>query len=228
MADGLYLTPEDRDKLDAMYRSQRPPHAHPTPEDHHHLSPEVYVARPAKDPDTGDPGSIPALETGTSNDFPGCWPCDIYQIVLSSDEDHDWELQAITNLNFPVYNLTKTAISSDWILVVRDKGGSWIAAVRQTVQMAWGTTTAAVASGDASFRVSGLTPADGSTWGGSGNCYVSNNPNGWKLASGANVLLMYGYCSTGMDSNTAHNNDSTTTNAPSGWNWRMLDGPWTC
>jgi hypothetical protein len=96
-------------------------------------SPEVYVAK-VKD----NPGSIPALKLKDTDDYdhPGCAMCDVYQIMPSSSSE-DWDLVPISGLGFPVYNLTTIDIGDDWLLVVRDKSGRWIAAV-PTEAKHWG------------------------------------------------------------------------------------------
>ena len=102
--------------------------------------------------------------------------------------------------------------------------GRWVKG-NQT-PMAWGTTTTAVATGDASFNVSSVDYFDGTTWPGSGNLFVSNVPDAWKASSVQVLKLVYCHCSA--DSNAAHNADGTTTNAPAGWNWHPYDAVWTC
>jgi hypothetical protein len=89
--------------------------------------------------------------------------------------------------------------------------------VSPQVRLAWGTTTAAVAPGDATFTVSSPIPMDGSTWPGSGNLTVVND--GYRIGSGVKGKIVY--CADGS-STGGHNYDGTE-NADCGWNWHPID-----
>lgn len=89
-------------------------------------TPEVYIAlTPA--------GGIPALTvlpgTGTGGyDQPGVAECNIYQARFIGGSPLTPEIVPVPNVSRLVYNLSTTAIGGDvWILLVRDKYGSWIA-----------------------------------------------------------------------------------------------------
>jgi hypothetical protein len=128
MADAYLLSEEDRSKLQklmgehgmSVVRHQPPPPIGG--------SPEVYVAKVQDDPDTGDPGSIPALIQAGNDDYdhPGCAVCNIYQI-MPSDSSEDWDLVPISSFSFPVYNVSANGVGSDWLLVIRSKSGHWLA-----------------------------------------------------------------------------------------------------
>lgn len=89
------------------------------------MSPEVYIALP---PDSGIPGLDSAASgSGSDNpptegDRPGSAICSIYRII-------NGELRPIPGLTKRVYNLSETAIESDWITVHREKTGIWLASV---------------------------------------------------------------------------------------------------
>lgn len=127
MADPLYfLNKEDRDALQAMltvFRQRRLNVPSRNIPDLPGRSSDTYIAIPS----TSD--GVPALtsggEIGTANtDTPGFAECDIYQIVDIGDG-----LPTIESVEFRVlvYNLSQTAIAQDWIVVTRDRFGSWLA-----------------------------------------------------------------------------------------------------
>lgn len=89
------------------------------------MAPEVYIALPPAD---GIPGldSI-TVGSGTDNppaegDRPGHAECNIYRIV-------DGELKLVSGLTRTVYNLSESTIEQDWILIERDKFGTWVPVV---------------------------------------------------------------------------------------------------
>lgn len=89
-------------------------------------APEVYIAKTP-------PGGIPALSqatatgtgTGTdTTDTPGYANCDIYRIQLYGDVP---ELEPVGGLFRRVYNVAGDLVpGNQWIVVVRDKFGSWL------------------------------------------------------------------------------------------------------
>lgn len=86
----------------------------PSQEDDPHFSPDVYVAKPQ------DVGGIPARV----DDVPGTALCDIYRLSLNGTDEMELEQ---TGYAVPVYNLSTTAVSQEYIQVHRDKYGTWLA-----------------------------------------------------------------------------------------------------
>jgi hypothetical protein len=91
------------------------------PEDSIHAAPEVYIARVV--------GSIPALTqnavtgTGTGSaaiDTPGSLSCNIYRINSSGKTEP-------IGIARTIYNLSRRAFTGEWVPVVRDKSGKWLA-----------------------------------------------------------------------------------------------------
>lgn len=87
----------------------------PGPIDDTHQAPEVYVALV---PEEGLP-ALQRLGTGTTEqdgDTPGSVVCEIFRLI-------DGRLQSIGR-SFPIYNLGGD-VSHGWVLVQRDKFGTW-------------------------------------------------------------------------------------------------------
>lgn len=91
------------------------------------LVPEVYVARVPS-------GGIPALVgsgdesvlIGRDGDIPGYADCDIYRILQTGSRP---KLRKVSFVPKKVFNLSTDAINSiPWIITLRDKFGSWLAA----------------------------------------------------------------------------------------------------
>lgn len=89
-------------------------------------SPEVYIAKLTE--------NIPALElsgevgtgTGTATfDIPGSAACDIYRVVPHPSGESYLEL--VTGFNKTVYNVAPVAIHAGYVVIKREKYGSWIA-----------------------------------------------------------------------------------------------------
>ena len=137
MPDKLYgLTEKDReqvqDLVDGFERKwgNVPGHSVPVLDDP--MAPEVYIARtPA--------GGIPALTegvgtgTGTGSgcdyDEPGYATCPIYRILPptgTGSHDCDHHIEPVNGLTRTVFNLSSSSVAGNsWVLVVRDKWGSW-------------------------------------------------------------------------------------------------------
>lgn len=109
-----------------------------------HQAPEVYVAKPylavgeSAGTATGDDAIIPALTEPSSTaagsyPVPGKAKCVIYQVI--EDEQHSPQLRPIcgeankTECFRWVYNVSPSAISSQYFPVMRDKYGRWLAMV---------------------------------------------------------------------------------------------------
>ena len=133
MPEGYLLSEADLQKLRKLLSEHGMSRVQPQPNETLPGTPEVYVAKVKT-----DPGSIPALTPKDSDayDHPGCAMCDIYQIMLNSSDG--WDLVPISGMAFPVYNLTTTEIGDDWLLVVRDKSGKWVATVSGGDAVRWG------------------------------------------------------------------------------------------
>lgn len=152
MAKSFVLSEEDRqyliNKLDDLIKdkvgSLRNPDRKVT-QNQLRYSPEVYIAKP---PAAG----IPPLEradtvgtavpgTGTGQyDRPGYANCDIHRILLDSEDIP--EIRPVANLKArPVYNLSTSRLTSDWVPVHRTKYGKWIVK-RDTTTIRLGEITA--------------------------------------------------------------------------------------
>lgn len=133
MAQDIYgLTKADIEFLKALKRAhdgnrQNPPSARVGYDgfDECPQAPEVYIALvpsggiPANE---GDPELLPG--TGTELDFqqgdtPGHADCQIYRIINGVLHSCDFTKR--------VYNLSEAAIDQQWVTIVRDKWGQWIA-----------------------------------------------------------------------------------------------------
>ncbi len=85
-------------------------------------APEVYIAITPVD-------GIPAIDAFV----PGSAECDVYRILLNEvgtadPPETEPGLELVDGVTRTVYNLTESAIIGEsWVLVVRDKFGSWIA-----------------------------------------------------------------------------------------------------
>lgn len=74
-------------------------------------------------------GSGTIAGTGTfEQDVPGSALCDLWQIV-PDDDSNFYQLVPITTQKERVFNLTTSKITQQWVTIVRDKFGSWIAQV---------------------------------------------------------------------------------------------------
>jgi hypothetical protein len=146
MADGYLLSEYDRQVLQKLLDDHGMSKIQHTPQEAVLGAPEVYVAKVQ-----ASPGSIPALVkagSGENYDHPGYASCDIYQI-LPGVESENWDLTPISGLSYPVFNLSTSEISDDWILVIRSKSGYWIASTSiQGYDRITGLTTAAVTGGN--------------------------------------------------------------------------------
>jgi hypothetical protein len=101
---------------------QNPPIAK-TSDDLGAQSPEVYVALP---PSGGIPG-LTRVGTDTdpdpaAGDTPGSATCDIYKLKKDGT-------LTIAFKDRKIYNFAETSVNFDWILVTRDKFGTWWAIV---------------------------------------------------------------------------------------------------
>lgn len=136
-----YLTNDDVRKLRELYRwvKDKPGFSSYGPgrggrldnvEHEETTAPELYVARTP-------PSGIPALEetgTGTDglDDEPGYAECEVYQLL---DDDQDSPRLYLTGNQKRVYNITTITIPGDeWILVARDKWGSWYVVTGQAAE----------------------------------------------------------------------------------------------
>jgi len=147
MADGYLLSEGDRQRLQKLIDDHGMTRIQHVAQDAVLGAPEVYIAKVQS-----TPGSIPALtEAGEGESYahPGYAPCDIYQI-LPGVESANWDLTPISKLSFPVFNLSTSEITDDWILVIRSKSGHWIASTSSTAgfDRITGLTTAAVTGGN--------------------------------------------------------------------------------
>lgn len=140
---------------DMLQSSQRPLTNNQFRDGDDSMSPEVYIALP---PDSGIPGLDSAASgSGSDNpptegDRPGSAICSIYRII-------NGELRPIPGLTKRVYNLSETAIESDWITVHREKTGIWLASVgggssAAEVVIKRGKTTDSIAIGARHFLTS--------------------------------------------------------------------------
>lgn len=154
MAKHAYvLTDDDMDVLRRLVRRERDRRVgssgRHTPEAEIGTAPETYIARtplggiPAltepTDTDLGT-GSDADIGTGTGTArvevLPGYADCDIYQILVDP-YDNIPEIQPC-GFTITVFNLTSVALAShSWILITRDKFGSWI--VTNTLGLNYGT-----------------------------------------------------------------------------------------
>lgn len=96
-------------------------------------------------------------------------------------------------------------LSKDGILVVVGGGSE--------PRFAWATTSAAVATTDATFTATDIVPCDGSTWSGDDPLTVNNDPaaassNGFEFDISVVIKIMYCKNPTGTD-----------------WGWHAFDGP---
>jgi hypothetical protein len=161
MAGTYLLSKEDRSKLQKLIKEHDMSRVNHRGQDSTPISPEVYIAK-VQD----DPGSIPALKPAGADDYdhPGCAVCDIYQI-MPSDSSENWDLMPISNFSQPVYNLSSSGIGKDWLLVIRDKAGRWIACVGGGgIKHCNATLSAALNSNDDTGTVDGLEMLDGSNF----------------------------------------------------------------
>ena len=130
MAKAYYLTDEERKLLQHFFTKQRQqlaswkPNADPMMEEHQEfLAPEVYIART---PNAGIPAMYEGQLTGTgtlapTDDVPAYATCQIWKVSYPN-------LIKVTDLTRKVYNLFTEDIPGDsWILVARDKFGTWVA-----------------------------------------------------------------------------------------------------
>lgn len=113
------LTEKDRDLLrrviDREQRRNSNPHARPrTNADTDFMAPEVYLAK-------APTGGIPAR----LGNAPGSVECDIYKIVEGA--------LVTTEFSKTVYNLGEEIEEETWVVVVRDKYGSWIVLSRTEI-----------------------------------------------------------------------------------------------
>jgi len=110
-----------RGLLDRVQGSRRNPEGRPDTTVDDHQAPEVYVAKTPS-------GGIPALDVESSTSYPGVAQCNIYKLSPSSDSSETAVLLQVEGLRKWVRNLTESDIAgSSWVLVVREKFGSWIA-----------------------------------------------------------------------------------------------------
>lgn len=85
------------------------------------MAPEVYIALP---PSGGIPGLASAASgSGTDNpptegDQPGTAICNVYRVAGG-------KLKLVPGLTKTVHNLSESEIDQDWILIERDKFGTW-------------------------------------------------------------------------------------------------------
>jgi len=154
MADGYLLSEADRQKLQQLINDRGTTRIQHIAQDTILGAPEVYIAKVQS-----DPGSIPALVKageGESYDHPGYASCDIYQIHPGI-ESANWDLTPISKLSFPVFNLSTSEITDDWILVIRSKSGYWIASTSiQGYDCITGLTTAAVTDGNTAITIDNI------------------------------------------------------------------------
>lgn len=132
----IYLSDNDAKLLRDLIARERQRYGGPTPLRSAELiipnAPETYIAFPD---DTIEALSDATAYTGTSPaeyDVPGYGIATIYQIV--HDYVADPSLHTIDSKAY-VYNLSKSEISRDWVLVTRDKMGHWIAIPTATSEL---------------------------------------------------------------------------------------------
>lgn len=116
----------------------RPPTERSWDETEDHQAPEVYVAKPQTSAGipalleasigvgTGSPIGTGTLDSGSTYDEPGKAECDIYQILVDGTSG-DPELHPVTEFSHIVHNITKSALSQDWVQIHRTKYGKWLA-----------------------------------------------------------------------------------------------------
>jgi hypothetical protein len=159
MADGYLLSEGDRQRLQKLIDDHGMTRIQHVAQDAVLGAPEVYIAKVQS-----TPGSIPALtEAGEGESYahPGYAPCDIYQI-LPGVESANWDLTPISKLSFPVFNLSTSEITDDWILVIRSKSGHWIASTSTPgFDRITGLTTAAVETTDGTFEIYNISVVKG-------------------------------------------------------------------
>lgn len=199
MAKGYALTESDRQAIQELItrgksggdstRPKKPKSKLPD-----YKTPEVFIAKAV-----GGTGGITALEVQESgNDFAGYGVCNIFQIIPNWDTG-DYEIQPVGSSEEVVFNLSQDTIGEEgYFLVCRDKFGRWIIpAATTSTRFAWATTTAAVASTDATFSVKSVVMCDGSSYDGDGSTasapYLSvyNNPFHFGIAADTRGLITY-------------------------------------
>lgn len=133
MADAYLLSEEDRNKLRKLMGEHGASGIVHQPQEKIQSAPDVYIAKVKT-----DPGSIPALTPKGDDDYdhPGMAMCDIYQVTYNSSLSK-YDLVPISGLRFPVFNLTKGDIGDDWLLVIKDKSGRWVASAGGAVATSW-------------------------------------------------------------------------------------------
>lgn len=129
MADGYYLSESDRQILNELIRDYRSrssttsTRAVQRPE--YYANADIYLART---PDTG----IPALTeaTGASNyDTPGSATCYIYKVSTDGTTGES-SIKPVDQTRRKVFNVSHEDIGGNrWIVVVKDKFGSWFATI---------------------------------------------------------------------------------------------------
>jgi hypothetical protein len=100
-------------------------------------SPDIYVAKAPE-------GGIAALVPKGADDYdhPGFAVCQIYQIMPSNASGESWDLQPMSGMDVPVFNLSGIPIDEDcWMVVVRSKEGMWLCAGQLTPPAIPGTGT---------------------------------------------------------------------------------------
>lgn len=148
MVQGRFISEADYQTLQRMlrwWRRQENRRANLEPDQELPTAPEVYIAFPPGDTDPL-PALDPATGVGTDTKYrPGSADCYIYRIL---EDDLGPYLQQVGSETITVYNITPfPIIDHEWILVKRDKWGSWIADLGQGAVYT-GKTTAAHALND--------------------------------------------------------------------------------
>jgi hypothetical protein len=190
MTDYYMLSNEDRNLIKQRLGSRLPV----DPSDSSRYSSEVYIA---KVPSGGIPALVPAAGTAAGEyDKPGFEVCDVYQVSYA-DSGTEFELTPISGLSYPVLNLQESEIAEGWILVVKEKGGKWVACVSGgdpnpdhwgvlQSDLAYGETTSVVLDVDSTI-VTGVkapkVPYDG-YFPSQGNCLIRYIDGDWYLVLG--------------------------------------------
>jgi len=94
-----------------------------------HQAPEVYIAYPQESsgiPELAHVGSVSGSGTTmvAPRDMPGKARCDIFKITR---DDQGNPVLVPIQKSVTVYNLTTSQLDQDWLVVVRDKSGNWLA-----------------------------------------------------------------------------------------------------
>lgn len=132
MADAYVLSQSDVERLREVVRQvlgERMSNPVVSRRQDRSAAPEVYVARTPT-------GGIAALQsdvgTGTGDpslDQPGSAECEIYQIVPAEASGDSPSMMPVDGLTQTVYNLSGSDVAGNaWVLVFREKFGSWVAA----------------------------------------------------------------------------------------------------